>query len=86
MADFLQNPWTWLGGVALTVLAIYFRDTIVGVFKYVLPSPDNLVHGFRRFFGQGPLDTHFTILICDLDGDEETRFQTRHVVAAFRGQ
>ncbi len=33
MADFLQNPWAWFGVITVAALGIYFRDTIVGVFK-----------------------------------------------------
>ena len=49
-------------------------------------TPANLVLGARLFWARRPLGTHFTILMCDLDGDDEERCQTRHVIAAFRGQ
>ncbi len=78
----LQDGWTWIGVTIAAVLAVYFSEVI----KSVLPSPDNLVRFFRRPFSRAPLDTHFTILICDLAGDDAKRTQTHHVIAAFRGQ
>jgi tetratricopeptide (TPR) repeat protein len=79
--------WTLLGGAAGILgvggLAVwYFQETL----KRILPTPLRIARRLRTrdiVPGEG---TRFTILIADLDGDDDQLSQTRHVEAALRAQ
>ena len=67
-----------LGGLG----AWYFQETL----KRLLPAPLRTARWLRTRDIVASEGTHFTILIADLDGDDEHMRQTKHVEAALRDQ
>lgn len=79
--------WTIVGGVAAVlglgaVVAWYFQETV----KRILPAPLRTARWLRTRDIVPSEGTHFTILIADLNSDDDNLSQTRHVEAALRAQ
>jgi hypothetical protein len=60
------------------LIAWYFGETI----KKLLPSPDRLAGLIRRRDLPLPKGDRFVVLVADLQGDDESKSHTRHVVRA----
>ncbi len=81
----------WTAGQVLTgiagVLGVgaligwYFQETL----KQILPTPRDIARWLKSRDVPAAPGSHFTVLIGDLEGDDERFSQTRHVEAALAG-
>jgi hypothetical protein len=73
----------WLAGVLGlgAFVAAYFK----GLLDALLPSPRRIARWMKGRDVPPAPGTHFTVLIADLEGDDERLSQTRHVEAALDG-
>jgi hypothetical protein len=70
-----------VGGVLAALLVWYFQETL----KQILPTPRRIARWMKGRDVPAAPGTHFTVLVADLEGDDERLSQTRHVEAALEG-
>ena len=75
--------WKILVGIAGVLgLGWYFRE----ILRRLVPSPLRISRWLKTRDIVPSEGTHFTILIADLDGDDDHLSRTKHVEAALRDQ